>query len=416
MTNEIPKNFCTAPWRSLYVSPNGSVGACCIYKMDKEHAYGNINDTELNDIMHGSNIRNIKTQLLNGERPSACNECWIKEDAGLPSFRSTWLRRDKDLVQHILQNHDAHSEVEDLNISHWDIRPNNICNLSCIICTPELSSGVWQLKHDLGDAKWLNTPKFLKIKRKKFDSVLEYIKLNVLENKKIGVEDRFYFAGGEPLIMPEHKEIMDFLVEEELFDVSIFYNTNMTSLEFKGTEWLDVWKKFRNKIEIVASIDGTGDVAEIQRLGTNWESIKKNLTTLSQNLDVIHIKLSMVITIITYPKLVESLLELEEIFGREHLTAANRVDFVMTTHPTELSLASINSQYIDRGIANTVAEMGYDTTSIVNFLDNMYSFELNNERNDWWRTNLFQKLYNHKGIDIREIIDWIPIVDGECRD
>ena len=44
--------------------------------------------------------------------------------------------------------------------------------------------------------------------------------------------DEIYFAGGEPLVMPEHYQILDKLLELGRTDVNIRYSTNFSKMVF----------------------------------------------------------------------------------------------------------------------------------------------------------------------------------------
>jgi hypothetical protein len=72
---------------------------------------------------------------------------------------------------------------------------------------------------------------------------------------------------------------LDALVACNNTNLEIFYNTNFTSLVYKGTSIVDVWKKFTN-ITVGASLDAMGAVAEYVRHGTKWETIESNLELL----------------------------------------------------------------------------------------------------------------------------------------
>jgi sulfatase maturation enzyme AslB (radical SAM superfamily) len=88
--------------------------------------------------------------------------------------------------------------------------------------------------------------------------------------------EKIYFAGGEPLLTAEHYEILDALVACNNTDLEIYYNTNFTTLNYRGRSVLDLWKQFSN-ITIGASLDAKDDVARYVRHGTNWSTIESNL-------------------------------------------------------------------------------------------------------------------------------------------
>ena len=96
-----------------------------------------------------------------------------------------------------------------------------------------------------------------------FDAMLEHI-------------EQIYWAGGEPVLMDEHWGIMNRLVEMGKTDIRIFYNTNFTTLEYKGQSVLDLWKKF-DHVCIGASLDAEGARGEYQRKGTIWSDVINNM-------------------------------------------------------------------------------------------------------------------------------------------
>jgi hypothetical protein len=79
--------------------------------------------------------------------------------------------------------------------------------------------------------------------------------------------EQIYFAGGEPLIMEEHYNVLKELVRLKRFDVRLQYNTNFSRLNLKDENVLDYWKLFNN-VSIGASLDAMGPRAEYIRKGT----------------------------------------------------------------------------------------------------------------------------------------------------
>jgi MoaA/NifB/PqqE/SkfB family radical SAM enzyme len=94
---------------------------------------------------------------------------------------------------------------------------------------------------------------------------------------------RIYFAGGEPLLMPEHWQILDKLVEKKRFDVKLSYNTNCSVLEYGKKNVVDYWKQWNlGKLEVWPSLDEIGERAELIRSGTVWNKVEENLLNLCQ--------------------------------------------------------------------------------------------------------------------------------------
>jgi sulfatase maturation enzyme AslB (radical SAM superfamily) len=99
---------------------------------------------------------------------------------------------------------------------------------------------------------------------------------------------KIYFAGGEPLLMDEHWQILQMLVDAKRFDVKINYNTNASTLTYGKKNAIDYWKHWEfGKLEVWPSIDEIGERAELIRAGTVWSKVEANLKELSKHDNII---------------------------------------------------------------------------------------------------------------------------------
>jgi sulfatase maturation enzyme AslB (radical SAM superfamily) len=87
--------------------------------------------------------------------------------------------------------------------------------------------------------------------------------------------EQIYFAGGEPLLMEEHYQILDELVRRKRFDVRLIYNTNFTHTDLKGRSVFEYWKQF-DSVAVGASLDASGIRGEYIRKGTDWAVVEQN--------------------------------------------------------------------------------------------------------------------------------------------
>jgi len=87
--------------------------------------------------------------------------------------------------------------------------------------------------------------------------------------------EQIYFAGGEPLMMNEHYNILDELERRGRFDVRLIYNTNFTHTKLKDRTVFDYWKRFKS-VAVGASLDAMGSRAEYIRKGTEWDTVERN--------------------------------------------------------------------------------------------------------------------------------------------
>lgn len=252
---------CIAPWIHIHTWPNNNVYPCCLTGMDEP--VGSLNDSTLKEVWNNDAMKTIRLTMLDGKQPHSCRRCFEQEAVGQGSLRTTMNR---NFEHHLYRWNETNPDgsLDNMDIVYWDFRFSNICNMRCRSCGPQLSTGwyedtkkIWgSLPSDIPEAgrnvnMWEEVQPF-------FDKV----------------ED-IYFAGGEPLIMEEHYRILNQLVERNMFDTKLRYNTNFSQLKYKSLDVLDIWPKF-DSVVIGASLDGFGPKAEYIRKGTDWSVIEHN--------------------------------------------------------------------------------------------------------------------------------------------
>jgi MoaA/NifB/PqqE/SkfB family radical SAM enzyme len=162
---------------------------------------------------------------------------------------------------------------------------------------------------------------------------------------------KVYFAGGEPLMMPEHWQTLDLLVENKRFDVKISYNTNASILSYGKKNALDYWKQWEpDKIEVWPSIDEIGERAELIRSGTVWHKVEDNLRELT-TLDNIIVRPGMTIgawNVRRLPVIINHLIELGVIRKKN-----NYQNFFINLlqHPTHYHVHILPDSYRQETIA-----------------------------------------------------------------
>ena len=268
------------PFTGLATREDGAIKACC-----RSHPVGDITKNSLEEIWNNDSMKRIRKQVLNDERPVECDACFRLEDQGVESLR----------VRHILGKipearinlyPDALSKLNEdysmpFEIPTMELKLNNLCNLKCRMCHPGDSTS-WN--------DWSQVEDFYK-KDNNIISILvdqhnlknkphlDYFQDNPkwwksLENLLPHFR-RVEFAGGEPLMDPQHYRILDMLVPYG-HQIEIKYATNLTMLG-KGnrTVW-EYWPKFKS-IAVNVSIDGIEKSYEYIRGNGNWLELVDNI-------------------------------------------------------------------------------------------------------------------------------------------
>lgn len=319
------ESFCIYPWIHMYVNPQGKVGPCCNF--NENYPIGDLVEESLDQIVNNSKMMNLRRQLLDGQRPQSCSGCWIKEDNGIRSARQKANTEWKKYLQLKYETDDL-GYFPNFKLRYLDIRLSNVCNLKCRMCGGNFSSRIAQEESILYNNKKTIE---LKLNKKQIKKTLKFIETNILDLEHV------YFAGGEPLIMPEHYQILDLLIKYQRTDIYITYNTNFTILKYKTLDIIEYWKKFSN-IHVGASIDLIGNQAEYVRNGSSYDIIEKNYDILK---DYINFSISSIVhlmNIFNLPKLQKHWIEFKNL-------PADALSMSVLTSPDVMSLQVLPKSY-----------------------------------------------------------------------
>jgi radical SAM protein with 4Fe4S-binding SPASM domain len=268
--NMSSKTFCIVPWIHLHTWPDGRVIPCCIMTPDK--AIGNLKDNTLEELWNSQGMKDMRSLMLSGEKVSACNRCYQTESNGLVSHRQNSNQFFNQHIEWAETNTNQDGSVDKLNLIYWDFRFSNICNLKCRSCGPNLSS-TWYDDHVKMAPGYRKEPRVIHVEDNSKENIFRYV------DQLIDTVEEVYFAGGEPLVMPEHYDILEKLIAAGRTDCRLRYNTNLSKLTFRGKNVMDYWQQFE-KVKVYASIDAIGARAEYLRSGTDWTLVEENIKTI----------------------------------------------------------------------------------------------------------------------------------------
>jgi hypothetical protein len=268
------------PFTGLATREDGAICACC-----RSYPIGFITDNKLEDIWNNDTMKRIRRQVLNGERPKECEPCFSLEDKGVESLRQRHIAGKIPEARITLYPTALDKLREDYSmpfeIPTIELKLNNLCNLKCRMCHP-MDSTSW---NDWGEVKEFY---------KKEDNIMYAIVENHnLENKPhldkfqdspewwssleklLPYFRRVEFAGGEPLMDPQHYRILDMLAPYGN-NIEIKYATNLTILGKNNRTVWEYWPKFKS-VAVNVSIDGIGNTYEYIRGNASWAELVNNI-------------------------------------------------------------------------------------------------------------------------------------------
>ena len=278
MTNS--KTFCMHPFTGLATREDGGIQVCC-----RSHPVGFIQDNTLEEIWNNENMCRIRKQVLNGKRPRECEPCFSLEDQGVESLRQ---RHVAGVIPEARINlyPNAVDKLNDdytmpFDIPTMEIKLNNLCNLKCRMCHP-MDSTSWN--------DWLAVEEFYVKENNIMVDLINKHNLKVKPHldkfednpnwwnsfeKLLPYFRRVEFAGGEPLMDPQHYKILDMLAPYG-HQIEIKYATNLSMLGKSNRTIWQYWPKFKS-VAVNVSIDGIGDSYEYIRGNASWSELVNNI-------------------------------------------------------------------------------------------------------------------------------------------
>lgn len=233
-------SYCALPFIHNYLNLDGHQYLCCI------------SDTK---ITSDSEVKQIQSKLLAGEKVAHCTKCYNWETQGSisPRIKETiGLLKNNRMLSVLEQSADDLSQA---TILSYDIRFDNRCNLACIGCNPKESS------------LWARQTK----------TTVKFNQDTHLDFEKVASGEKIYFAGGEPLINEKVYQLLKLISQKE-HQPEIVINSNIANIKPK---FYDLFKKLK-KLSITVSLDGAGSVNEYHRWPLQWNKFLANLTTINK--------------------------------------------------------------------------------------------------------------------------------------
>jgi hypothetical protein len=318
--------MCLAPFVNSFYSTCGVVGSNETVKnhvrpcsMIRPGGHWDIQDHSIVAARNTPIWKELRQTFLQGRLHEYCTTCTNAENAGASSPRQL---NNEYLFEHL--EIDLVAEVEKItsadmdatNVYALDYMPSNFCNYACVMCFSGASSQRYAFEIANGN------------KISYHINPVDEDFFDIIKNVRI-----LGFTGGETIMQPEVHRLLDYIIDQDLSKYMII--TVLTNASEFPDALVDKFKKFKRVLYTV-SIDGTGEVIEYQRRGSQWSKVETNALKI-HNCSVTH-----------------------EIVN--HVTSAinilNAMDFVNWCHVHEIKHIAVSAVYQEHlGIAALPQEL-----------------------------------------------------------
>lgn len=270
---ELPGNFCVAPFLQLTTHPSGSFSPC-------PYLGGTTWSGQYDTIAQAwasPDLEQLRGQFLRGERAEVCSRCWHEEDNGKRSLRLRLFdpqSRTSDYA--VINNGDLVTRMtEGIGNRRYlqgpkvlTIKNGNVCNAKCRSCHPGDSS------------RWIEDARKLEARLGRAFYRTDHQEKNWSEQQ---LEEIFHMAGslvrlelfgGEPLYNKKVIDILRRLVQTgHSQHIALYINTNGS---VDVIDLLPELPAFR-EIEIGVSLDHTGAQFNYMRHGLDYQQVIDNI-------------------------------------------------------------------------------------------------------------------------------------------
>jgi len=236
--------FCVLPFFGLEL--NNSETACCLLPTNHD-------------------IKKIRAQMLDGQRPEECQKCWRNEDANITSDRQL-----KNQILSLIEDTTIQSLFDRCQTGQYSVKmlkidTSNTCNATCVTCNSHASSA-WAALERKNNIVPSDTRR---IRYNSFEHRLDYPNLKVVS-----------FRGGEPFLSSTNFDILEQILNHNNTQCFVSFVTNGS---FDLTDWQKhTLSRFEN-VNFCFSIDGIGPVFEYMRYPLRWNKILHNIKWAQDN-------------------------------------------------------------------------------------------------------------------------------------
>ena len=304
--------FCVLPWIHLATRPNGDMRLCCTANAsgagenhtvglikNKDGSHTNFGKVTPMEAWNSDFMKNVRTTMLEGKIPASCTGCFDEESQGIVSKRiwetATWMNDEGIDIEELISQTEEDGTVPE-RLQYLDLRLGHTCNIKCVMCSPHDSSkwvADWQkLVPQLQDQ---TVKQQMTWNKKEFN--------NKWHERKEFWDDLYaqipnlkqvYFAGGEPLMIKEHKMFIKEIIRQGYEKhILLRYNSNGLLID---NELIKLWSKFR-KVKFAVSVDASFEKDDYIRFPTTFEAVERTLHMLDNTPDNIHVSIATAVQI-----------------------------------------------------------------------------------------------------------------------
>lgn len=330
------EKFCAAPWTNTYVNTSGFASPCC--KIEKMSRRMDLDKTEYPVELNSEVMKKLRRDFMEGQQPKECSHCWMREQKGsdlktIPRVFNNFMGLDN--IENALANTQGDGTLSGAHLSFLDVAWTNVCNFSCLFCSPDNSSSIEKKFYPSNTVFWGS--KEFTPRQSDHDHLIDYITGPAKDTVR-----RIHFTGGEPFMQTKTFDLLDKMLEVGQNEtVELHFNTNGSILHnYKGINIVDEYfKKWKLPVLMTMSLDHVGARGEYLRGGLSIDKWLENFRRFSDA--GLQIRISTSLTVINASS-VDQCFEWLEKNLNSYYKSDHHNNLTVVTTPSSLALAQVN--------------------------------------------------------------------------
>jgi pyruvate-formate lyase-activating enzyme len=330
---------CIAKWMQTTINLfNGTTHSCHHTPLNKI----SVEEIKVNySALHNTKQKKLdRMDMMDGMQPKSCNYCWNIENSGDHISDRMYKSTDTEWAYLYLDKVAKCGPTKDIDPSYVEISFSNVCQMSCMYCSPEISSKWMEeverygpYNNGIGDLTWIKQQDRMPIPHKDHNPYVEAFwnwwptlqnSINVLR-----------ITGGEPLLSNDFWKLLDNILQNPLPHLKLVVNTNMMVPKKLIDKLCDYANKLNGKVkefEIYTSCEAVSIQAEYIRYGMNYNTFIENVAWyLGCTPDSYRVNFMITfnaLSLTTFKDFMEDVLELRKTFNEND--GFNRIPFVIS--------------------------------------------------------------------------------------
>lgn len=290
--NSVSRSFCAAKWKQVTIDLFNAQTHSCHHPIRHDIPLEEIEKNP--SALHNTEYKKSqREQMLKGERPHACDYCWNIENTDKDLISDRYIKSSSEWAfPHI--DEIAKADPYDNTVpSYVEIMFDNTCNFACSYCMSTISSSIYnEIKKfgpmDVSDMpdrthrdnqfayRTINREKYVEAFWKWFPTISSQL-------------DTFRVTGGEPMLTPNTKKVLEHLNENPNPNLTFAINTNLGVNEKTFQDHIKILKELVTSkkikhLQIFTSFDAVGEKANYIRPGMDVDLVIKRIKEINKEI------------------------------------------------------------------------------------------------------------------------------------